>query len=153
MAEYRKPPSRRDATGHEGYNFPPEQHARQYYQSAPPPPPPPNMAFYPSYPPQHQFSHPPYGGWPGMVGGDPISPSAPEGFHAPAFDPRYDGPRNAAAVTPETHVMPPAEFTSPPSTVKKRPSNTNNSLSPSKRVCKGKLRYRSASLFSWGRRQ
>ena len=140
--EQRKPPSRRDgggSTDQDGYHYPPEPHIPQYYQSAPPPPP--HMTYYGGYPPHYQYPPPPHGSWPGMAGGDRMSSPPSEGFHPPGFDPRYDGRRNATAVTPDTHIMPPAEFLSPPSNVKKRSGASSNSLSPSKRVCKGKLSF------------
>jgi hypothetical protein len=151
LMDHRKPASRRDGASdhHDGYQYPPEHSARQYYQSAPPPP---QMAFYGSYPPRLPYPHPPYTGWSGMVGGDPMSSPPPEGFHPPPFDPRFDGRRNATAVTPDTHVMPPAEFMSPPSNVKKRSCTSSNSLSPSKRVCQGKLFVGSiivAAIVGW----
>jgi len=153
--EPRKSTSRKDdgAADHDGYqHFPPDPHGRQYYQSAPPPPSG-HMGFYGNYPPRHhQYPPPPYG-WPGMSGGgDPMSSPPPEGFHAappPPFDHRYDGRRNPTAVTPDAHVMPPAEFLSPPSNVKKRSLATNSSLSPSKRVCKGTPSFRHHCSRCW----
>lgn len=97
------------------------------------------MSTYASYPPRHQYGHPPppYGGWQPGMRGDPMSSPPSEGFHPPYH--RYPPRPNAAAVTPEqAHMVPPVEFMSPPSNVKKRPFASTSSLSPSKRVRTGK---------------
>ncbi len=135
----RKPKARREGAEHEGYHYPPEHHPPPHYhgQSAPPPHP---MSAYATYPPRHPYGHPPlpYGGWhPGMRA-DPMSSPPADGFHPPY--PRYPPRPNPTAVTPEqAQMMPPAEFMSPPSNVKKRPYGLTSSLSPSKRVRAGKI--------------
>lgn len=134
----RKPTSRREGVDQEGYHYPPEHPPPPHYynQSATPIHP---MSTYASYPPRHQYGHPPppYGGWQTGMRGDPMSSPPSEGFHPPYH--RYPPRPNAAAVTPEqAQMVPPVEFMSPPSNVKKRPFASTSSLSPSKRVRTGK---------------
>lgn len=135
----RKPGARREGAEQEGYHHPADQPPPPHFYHQSGPPPPPHMTTYANYPPRQQYaSYPPYGAWqPGMRNDHLPSPPS-DGFHPPYH--RYPPRRNPTAVTPDQgHMVPPAEFMSPPSTVKKRPFASSSSLSPSKRIRKGKL--------------
>jgi len=136
MSDQKPPGGPREGGEHDtsgNYPAPPEQvYPHHFYPHRPPP----QMAAYTSYHQRQQF--PPYPYHPyhmRNVGMDPAS-SPPhrnqEGFHPPLHQ-EYPGRNNAAAVTPESTHMIPAEFTSPHSSTRRRPFAPVGSVSPPKR--------------------